>query len=148
MASPRQLQTRARTVARRQLAQALYQMQLTGQSWQDIHGQFAAEPAFAAADAGFFKDALAGISASLAELDADLAEFGQIPPPQLDPIEHGILWLGLWELRCRPEVPYSTVIDEGVKLTHAFGAAEGHRFVNAVLDAASRVHRAPERGAA
>jgi len=142
------MQTRARTVARRQLAQALYQLQLTGQPWQDIHSQFAEEPGFTAADAGFFKEALAGISASVAELDADLAEFGKIPAGQLDPIEHGILWLGLWELRCRPEVPYRTVIDQAVSLTHAFGAAEGYRFVNAVLDAASRVHRAPERGAA
>jgi N utilization substance protein B len=40
------------------------------------------------------------------------------------------------------------VINESVELAKRFGATDGHRFVNAVLDRASMVHRAPERGAA
>jgi N utilization substance protein B len=38
------------------------------------------------------------------------------------------------------------VINEAVELARRFGATDGHRYVNAVLDRASRAHRAPERG--
>ena len=148
MASPRQLATRARSVARRQLMQALYQWQVTDQPWQDVYQQFAAQPEFAQADAGYFCEALMQIAAERAGLDAELSLHGHIPPERLDPVEHGILLLGLWELMRRPDIPYRVVINESIELARRFGATDGHKFVNAVLDRASRVHRAPERGAA
>jgi N utilization substance protein B len=46
----------------------------------------------------------------------------------------------------RPEVPYRVVINEGIELARRFGATDGHRYVNAVLDRASRAHRGAERG--
>jgi transcription antitermination protein NusB len=67
---------------------------------------------------------------------------------QLDPIEHGILLLGLWELGSRADVPFRVVIKEGVALTKRFGAEDGHRFVNAVLDRAARELRSHETEAA
>lgn len=148
MATPRQLATRARSAARRQLMQALYQWQLGGQPWQDVYQQFAADPEFAKVDAGYFREALMQVADARDELDAELARHAEIPPAQLDPVEHAILLLGLWELLRRPDVPYRVVINESVDLAKRYGATEGHRFVNAVLDRASRVHRAPERGAA
>ena len=81
-------------------------------------------------------------------LDADMAQHAEIAPAQLDPVEHAILFMGLWELMQRPDVPYRVVINESVELAKRFGATDGHKFVNAVLDRASRVHRAPERGVA
>lgn len=148
MASPRQLATRARSAARRQLMQALYQWQLAGQPWQDVYQQFAAQPEFGQADAVYFREALMQIAGSRDELDAELARHAEITPAQLDPVEHAILYLGLWELMKRPDVPYRVVINEAVEIARRFGATDGHKFVNAVLDRASRVHRAPECGAA
>ena len=148
MASPRQLATRARSAARRQLMQALYQWQLGGQPWQDLYQQFASDPDFAKVDAGYFREALMQVVESRDDLDAELARHAEIPPAQLDPVEHAVLLLGLWELLRRPDIPYRVVINEWVDLTKRYGATDGHRFVNAVLDRASRVHRAPERGAA
>ncbi len=138
----------ARTAARRQLAQALYQWQLSGQPWQDIYQQFSVEEDFQRCDTEYFRKALMEIAASRDALDVELALHAQIPPAQLDPVEHGILWLGLWELTTRPDVPYRVVINEGVELTRRFGATDGHKFVNAVLDKIASVHRGPERGAA
>jgi N utilization substance protein B len=140
--------TRARSAARRQLLQALYQWQLAAQPWQDVYQQFAAQPEFEHADAAYFRDALMQIAASREQLDEELGRYAEIVPAQLDPVEHAILFLGLWELMQRPDVPYRVVINESVELAKRFGATEGHRFVNAVLDRASRIHRAPERGAA
>lgn len=148
MATPRQRATRARSLARRQLMQALYQWQLTGQSWQDVFQQFAAQPEFGQADAEYFREALMQVGENCEALDAELSGYGEIPPAQLDPVEHGILLLGLWELMKRPDVPYRVVINESVELAKRFGGTDGHKFVNAVLDRASMVHRAPERGAA
>jgi N utilization substance protein B len=140
--------TRARSAARRQLMQALYQWQLADQPWQDVYQQFVAQPEFGHADGEYFREALMKIAGSRDELDQELGRYAEITPAQLDPVEHAILFLGLWELMHRPDVPYRVVINESVELAKRFGATDGHRFVNAVLDRASRIHRAPERGAA
>jgi N utilization substance protein B len=140
--------TRARSAARRQLVQALYQWQLASQPWQDVYQQFAAQPEFGQADVEYFREALMQIAVGREALDADLAQHAEIAPAQLDPVEHAILFMGLWELMQRPDVPYRVVINESVELAKRFGATDGHKFVNAVLDRASRVHRAPERGVA
>jgi transcription antitermination protein NusB len=40
------------------------------------------------------------------------------------------------------------VINEAVELCRRYGASDGHRFVNALLDRAARRHRPRETGAA
>ncbi len=148
MPAPGRTATRARSAARRHAVQALYQWQLTGQPWQDIYGQFSSDEGFAALDEGYFKDALMQVTAGREALDRDLALHSEVALAQIDPVEHAILYLGLWELLHRPDVPYRVVLNESVELAKRFGATDGHKFVNAVLDRASMVHRAPERGAA
>ncbi len=56
--------------------------------------------------------------------------------------------LGVHELQHCLDVPYRVVINEGVELTKRFGATDGHKFVNAVLDRAARKLRAAEQAAA
>jgi len=41
-------------------------------------------------------------------------------------------------------VPYRVAINEAVGLAKRFGATDGHKFVNAVLDRAARVLRPAE----
>ncbi len=137
---------RARSAARRLLAQAIYQRQLGGHAWQELHAQYSADPNFARADAEYFREALEAICAGAEDLDRDLAQFSNIEPARLDPVEHAILHLGLWELMTKQDIPYRVVINEAVELAKRFGATDGHRYVNAVLDKASRAHRAAERG--
>ncbi len=148
MADDRRRENRARSVARRLAMQALYQWQLGGQPWQDVHQQFAGDPDYGKAAPDYFRAALMDVASGRESLDRELAAFADIPIAQLDPVERAVLWVGLWELIHRPDVPYRVVINEAVELARRFGATDGHKFVNAVLDRASRVHRAPERGAA
>ena len=136
----------ARSAARRLLVQALYQRLVGGQAWQELHGQYSTDPLFARADSEYFRTAIEAVCDGVAGLDESLRQYSDIPPDRLDPIEHAILLLGLWELMTRPDVPYRVVINEAVELAKRFGATEGHRYVNAVLDKASRAHRAVERG--
>jgi N utilization substance protein B len=137
---------RARGAARRLLVQALYQWQLARQAPAELIAQFAATPDYARIDREYFREAVAAICAEDARIDEDLKLHSDIPPERLDPVEHAILALGLWELMARPEVPYRVVINEGIELAKRFGATDGYRYVNAVLDRASRAHRGTERG--
>jgi len=65
-------------------------------------------------------------------------------PADLSPIERAILVIGAWELTHRPDVPYKVVIDEAVELAKDFGATDGHRYVNGVLDKLAARLREPE----
>jgi N utilization substance protein B len=146
VASPGRDRVRARAAARKLLVQALYQWQLARQPAAELLAQFEAVPEFARADPDYFRAAIAAICTPGEVLDAELARHSDIPPGRLDPVEHAILALGIWELMERPEVPYRVVINEGIELAKRFGATEAHRYVNAVLDRASRTHRGAERG--
>jgi N utilization substance protein B len=139
---------RARSLARRLTVQALYQIQINPRSWQDTHQQYAADPEAERVDREYFRMLLMGIAPQAAVLDEELAKFSEIPPHELDPIEHAVLWLGLYELQSMPELPYRVVLAEAVQLTKQFGATDGHKFVNAVLDRAAQTLRQHEYGQA
>jgi len=137
---------RARSLSRRLALQALYQLQINPQPWQDTHREFAADPEAERVDRAYFRDLLAAIAPNIEALDAQLAALSEIPPAELDPIEHAVLWLGLHELAACPELPYRVALAEAVELAKQFGATDGHKFVNAVLDRAARELRAHEYG--
>ena len=114
--------------------------------WQDVQTQFAADPEADRVDLDYFQVLIQGIAPNREALDLRLAAFSEIPPPELDPIEHAVLWLGLYELSAHPELPYRVALDEAVQLSKQFGATDGHKFVNAVLDRAARESRPHEYG--
>lgn len=136
----------ARAVARKLLVQALYQWHVARLPAAELAAQYASSPDFTKVDRDYFGAALAAICADGSGIDEELARHSDIEPARLDPVEHAILALGLWELMARPEVPFRVVINEGIELAKRFGATGGHRYVNAVLDRASRTHRGAERG--
>ena len=139
---------RARSLSRRLAMQALYQWQLTGQSLAELRNQFAADEGYAEVDPEYFQQLLQGVVEGSAELDGLLAQWLDRPVVQLDPVEHAVLWIGVQELRRHLDVPYRVVLNEGVELAKKFGATEGHKFINAVLDRAARGLRADEQAAA
>lgn len=130
-------QSAARSVARKLAVQALYRWQLNDSPWQDLVQEFADDPDMPKADGGYFKNLLCDIVRDRDELDALLAAWQDRAPSALDPVEHGILWIGVLELRSRPEVPWRVVINEAVSLAKRFGGTDGHKFVNAILDKAA-----------
>jgi N utilization substance protein B len=134
----------ARTVARKLALQALYRWQLNACEWQDLVSEFATDPDMARADAGYFQELITAITASHAELDAALAPLLDRSPALLDPVEHALLLIGSYELQHRPEVPFRVVINEAVTLARRFGATDGHKFINGVLDRAARLWRVEE----
>jgi transcription antitermination protein NusB len=137
---------RARSLARRLALQALYQIQLNPRPWADTEREFAADPEAERADLDYFRTLIAAVAPHREALDERLARLCEIAPAALDPIEHAVLWLGLHELHSCPELPYRVVLTEAVQLAKQFGATDGHKFVNAVLDRAAREVRPHEYG--
>lgn len=137
---------RSRSFARRLALQALYQLQINPRPWEETHREFAEDPEAERVDREYFRELVAAIAPNTAALDARLAGFGEIPPPDLDPVEHAVLWLGLHELESHPELPYRVALDEAVQLAKQFGATDGHKYVNAVLDRAAKAMRPAEYG--
>jgi N utilization substance protein B len=137
---------RARSLARRLALQALYQIQINPLPWQDVQLQFATDPEADRVDRDYFRQLIEGIAPNREALDLRLSILSEIPPQELDPIEHAVLWLGLHELQSCPELPYRVALAEAVQLTKQFGATDGHKFVNAVLDRAAKESRPQEYG--
>jgi transcription antitermination protein NusB len=137
---------RARSLARRLAIQALYQFQINPRPWAEIEREFIADPEAERADVEYFRALIVAIAANREALDTHLARLCEIPPAELDPVEHAVLWLGLHELEARPELPYRVALAEAVQLARQFGATDGHKFVNAVLDRAAQELRPQEYG--
>ena len=134
----------ARSVARKLALQALYRWQLNAAPWQDLVQEFTDAEDMPRADPEYFRTLVEGVWRGREELDARLAAFADREPRLLDPIERAVLLIGLYELSSRPEVPYRVAINEAVGLARRFGATDGYKFVNAVLDRAARELRPAE----
>jgi len=124
----------ARTMARRCAVQALYQWQLTGQNVDEIYQQFLVERNMAKIDTEMFKELLTGITKELEKLDEKIQPHLDRDINEVDPVERAVLRLGAYELMYKLEVPYRVVINESLEAVKTFGAEQGHRYVNGVLD--------------
>lgn len=133
-----------RQLARKLALQALYSWQVNPRAWQDLVGEFELAEEAPRADREFFVTLVRGVCEQEAELDAQLSGWTDRPAAELDPVEHAALLIGLLELRAHPEVPFRVAISEAVSLARRFGATDGHKFVNAVMDKAARALRPHE----
>ncbi len=136
--------SRERSNARRRALQALYQWQLTGQNLSDIEAQFLQEEDMAKTDLDYFKELLHQIPNHITELEAHCLPHVSRPMEQVDPVERAALLIGLYELQYRLDVPYRVAINEAVELAKSFGAEQGHKFVNGLLDKVAKQLRAAE----
>jgi len=127
----------ARSRARELIVQSLYQMQITGHDERELLRQFHERPDYQLVDQEFFDEALCQVVRTQQQIEAEIERFADRPLSQLDPVERGILLLGFFELQSRPDVPYKVVINEAVNLAKRFGAIDGHKYINALLDRAA-----------
>lgn len=138
----------ARRRARRAALQGLYQWQATGQPAEEIVAQFDDDKAIGKLDRDYFCRIIHGVTIHVQSLDEMLAPCLNRPMRQVDPVERAVLRLAAFELLHCPDVPWRVIIDESVELARAFGAEQGHRFVNGVLDKLAPSIRAEARSGA
>jgi len=136
--------SRKRSQSRRHALQALYQWQMAGQDLADISNQFLEEQDIEKFEIPYFQDLLHGVPTHLTELDALLKPALDRTIESVDPVERAVLRLGAYELSHHLEIPYRVVINEAVELAKIFGAEQGHRFVNGVLDRVAKQVRGAE----
>lgn len=129
----------------RQLAlQAIYQWQLANQNIKDIIQQFKDDEKPNSYEEEYFADLIRGVPTHLNELDEALTPYLDRAIISVDPVERAALRLGAYELMHHPEVPYRVVINEAVELTKTFGAEDGHKYINGVLDKLAKKLRSIE----
>ena len=138
----------SRHMARRSVVQALYQWELTGQLGAGIEDSFLDDWGLEGVDQEYFKQLVRGVLKTTAELDGILEQCLDRDLASVDPIERTVLRIGTYELRFRSEIPVRVVLNEAIELARVFGAEEGYRFVNGVLDRCQELCRGSELPAA
>ena len=121
----------ARRQAREIALQALYAWQLSG---DDPLAQARTLEGFDRTDARFVENLLRGVLGRAEELRGLIAPHLSRDFGRLSPIERAILYIGTYELAVHPETPFKVVVNEAVELGKSFGATDGYRFVNGVLE--------------
>ncbi len=143
--APRKAATKsARTRAREFALQALYQHLVGRNEATDIDVFTRDLSGFHKADSAHYDALLHGCVQESAELDALIAPRLDRPLAEISPIERAAMWIGAYEFRHAMDVPWRVVINECVELAKAFGGTDGHKYVNAVLNALAPELRATE----
>jgi len=130
--------------ARRYALQALYQWQFTGDPVSVIEKQFLNDKKKPDADFDYFHDLICNIPNKIDEIDAAFKPFLDREKHELNPVELAILRMASYELLHHLEIPYKVVINEALELAKAFGAVEGYKYVNGVIDKVARAVRTVE----
>jgi N utilization substance protein B len=123
----------ARRQAREVALQALYAWQVSGGDPIDEMKALEDEEQ-ERADKPFAEAVLRGVRGRAAELEALITPHLDRQVAKLSPVERAILYIGTFELATHPETPFKVIINEAVELGKSYGASEGHRFVNGVLE--------------
>ena len=138
--------TRGRHQARVRAVQALYQWDLNPIGPQAlVREYFSGAHDMKKVDADYFQALVVGVIDGQDEIDACFTSHIQIKLDLLDPIERSVLRLSTFELKHRLDVPKRVAINEGVEMAKSFGAEDGHKFVNGVLDKVARDLRVHEQ---
>lgn len=139
--------SQGRRKARHYGVQALYRWQVNGGSPAEIEAEFRTEYDFNQTDREYFRAILEGVIYHQPEIDAAFSQYLDRDIAELTPVELALLRQGIFELKDRLDVPYKVVISEAVALARKFGATDGHKFINGVLDRAASTLRQAEVGA-
>ncbi|HET7634119.1 MAG TPA: transcription antitermination factor NusB [Burkholderiales bacterium] len=137
----------ARRRAREFALQGIYQWQLAGNEPGAIIQHLSEVEGFGKADAKYFTGLVRETVAHAHDLDQTLAPLLDRTLAELSPVEHAVLLIAAFEFAHRPEVPYRVVINEAVELAKTYGGADGHKYVNGVLDRLAAQLRPVETGA-
>ena len=133
-----------RRKARRYAVQGLYQWQLTDNDPADVYELILADVNLNKTDVVYLEELIIQVPRHIDEIDNSLTPKLSRKLSEVDPVERAILRIAAYELLKRIEIPYRVVINEAVEQAKTFGAEDGHKFVNGVLDKVSAEVRSVE----
>ena len=120
--------------SRDKVLQSLYEIELGGSTVEEI-----LEDKIIQKNYPHFKDLLIGVTESISELDDLLQKIMERDLSGLDPIERNALRLAIYEM-LHSDLDKPIIINESIRLTKKYGAEDGYKFVNAVLDKALKTN--------
>ena len=132
-----------RRKARTLIVQALYQWYISKSDPLEIEAQFH-EQNGGKIDWEYFSEVFLEIPKQQEALDKHISPLLDRELNSLDPVERALLYLGTFELANRIDIPYRVVINECVELAKTFGATDGHKYINGVLDKLAKNLRSVE----
>ena len=119
--------------SRARAVQAIYQWLVSGENIKKIEHQFLNQKEGKISKA-FFSNLIINITKNITVLDEIVQPSIDRDIGELGPTEKAILYLGVYELRFQPEVPYKVVINEAVELAKLYGAEGSFKLINSSLD--------------
>ncbi|CAM3726358.1 transcription antitermination factor NusB [Paracidovorax anthurii] len=133
-----------RSRAREFALQALYQ-HLVGRNEATAIDTFTRDlSGFHKADAAHYDALLHGCIENAEALDALILPKLDRKMAEISPIEHAVMWIGVYEFQHCLDVPWRVVINECIELAKEFGGTDGHKYVNGVLNGLAPLLRAAE----
>ncbi len=123
--------------ARQKAMQALYQWDFDSEaaSVADIVTQFCNLQNMERVDVEYFEELVGYVADNLDDIDAGIAAVADDRTiDELDPVERAVLRVACAELKTRLDIPFRVVLNEAVEIAKLFGAEQGHKFVNGVVD--------------
>ena len=117
--------------------QGLYEWLVSGAEASLVDAHVREQEGFDKCDSAHFDALLHGCIAEASDIDAALTRHVDRKTSDLSPVEHGVLMIGVYELKHCIDIPYKVAINEAVELAKSFGGTDGHKYVNGVLDKAA-----------
>lgn len=133
-----------RSKSRQFAVQALYSWLLTEQNVTEIEVHFISEHDMGDADVSYFQEILHFVTSHKMSLIDHMEPYLSRSFAEVDPVEQAILLIGVFELEQRKDIPYRVSINEAVECGKIFGAEDGHKFVNGIMDKVAGKLRAAE----
>lgn len=122
-----------RSRAREFALQALYQYIVSGNEPAAIDLFTRDLAGFHKADVAHYDALLHGCIEGATGLDALITPVLDRTLAEVSPIEHAVMWIGVYELQHCLDVPWRVVLNECIELAKEFGGTDGHKYVNGVL---------------
>ena len=120
--------------ARRACVQALYEWLVNAQAYQSVLEHVAQGRSRAECDLAYFEKCFVGVCQNVGVIEETVKGALDRNFNLLTPVESAVLHLAVFELKECIDVPYKVVINEAIKLTKEFGAQDGYKYINGVLD--------------
>lgn len=144
MAKPNKAQLRHE--ARALSLQVLYAWQLTGYPIEKVKERFLSDTPLLLDkiepyDEAYFNDITHSVAQHASTLDTEIDRYLDRHISQINPVELSILRIALYELKFNQEVPHKVVLNEAIILAKKFGAVDGHKYINGVLDKLAKQFR-------
>lgn len=139
---PRTSQNRRKS--RELVLKAVYRGMINASALKQIIADAKEDPEYIKADEAYFRHLLEGVTSNVEALDSQVAAFIDRKIEELSPVEHAILRISSFELMFDATIPYRVAINEGVELAKLYGGADGHKYINGVLDKVAAAVRPQE----